>query len=80
MQKGTLVVYEYGHTPGYAPYRALAIIDDVRAEGTQNEIVLVKPVFWTQGSPLSKWLWPGSKHIVAVLNAPVPKEIEKASA
>jgi len=79
MQKGLLIVYEFGHCPGRAPLKALGIVEEVRGQGTANEIALVKPVYWTQGSPLSKWVYPGALKYVA-LNAPVPQEIEKASA
>lgn len=79
MQKGMIIVYEFGHAPGRAPYKALGIVQDVRGAGQGNEIALVKPVYWTNGSPLTKWVYPGALKFVA-LNAELPPEIEKASA
>lgn len=81
MQKGMLIVYEFGHAPGRAPLKALGEVIDVRAAGTSNEIALIKPVFWTVGSPLEKWVYPGALKFVSLnTEAEVSPEIEKASA
>lgn len=62
---GMIVVFKYGGTWDRAPLKALGIVDAVECHKGQ-ERWHVKPVFWTVGSPLSKWVDPTS---VFVLNA-----------
>ena len=69
MRQGMIVVFEFGHCLDRMPLKALGVVDDVRI-GKGVEEIHIKPVFWTQGSPLSKWLQPG--HVIAVLNAEAP--------
>jgi hypothetical protein len=66
--EGFIVVFEYGQTWDRSALKGLGVMDQTRCYKGRQEWH-IKPVFWTQGSPLSKWVDAGS---VAVLNAETP--------
>jgi hypothetical protein len=63
--EGYIVVFEYGQAWDRSPLKGLGVVDETRCHKGQ-EYWHVKPVFWSQGSPLPRWVEAGS---VAVLNA-----------
>jgi len=66
--QGYIVVFPYGGTLDRLPLKGLGVVDDVRCVRGVEEWH-VKPVCWSQGSPLPKWVTAGS---VVVLNAETP--------
>lgn len=60
-----IVVFKYGGTWDRQPLEGLGVVDETQCHKGQ-EYWHVKPVFWSQGRPLPKWVAAGS---VTVLNA-----------
>jgi hypothetical protein len=65
---GLIVVFEYGRTADRSALKGLGLVDEVQCYKGQEQWH-IKPLYWTQGSPLPKWVDAGS---VAVLNAEAP--------
>lgn len=63
-----VVIFHYGATWDRMPLKGLGVVDAIRCfKG--RDYWHIKPVFWTRGSPLPRWVEAGS---VPILNAEVP--------